>query len=101
MKASVWLGENKFEIREINIPKLNDEQVLVKVERDGLCGTDVSSVGIDWAGDEISKFYKSNVPIVLLTKGLSIIDILFFRTIPDGNNLSLYLLRTLYIKIDK
>lgn len=41
MKASVWLGENKFEIQEINIPKLNDEQVLVKVERVGLCGTDV------------------------------------------------------------
>ena len=34
----------------------------------------VSSVGIDWAGDEISKFYKDNMPIVLLTKGLSIID---------------------------
>ena len=34
----------------------------------------VSSVGIDWVGDEISKFYKSNTPIILLTKGLSIID---------------------------
>ena len=34
----------------------------------------VSSAGIDWAGDEISKFYKANTPIVLLTKGLSIID---------------------------
>ena len=34
----------------------------------------VSSVGIDWAGDEISKFYKDNTPIILLTKGLSIID---------------------------
>ena len=34
----------------------------------------VSSVGIDWAGDEISKFYKANTPIILLTKGLSIID---------------------------
>jgi len=32
----------------------------------------VSSVGIDWAGDEISKFYKSQTPIILLTKGLSI-----------------------------
>ena len=29
----------------------------------------VSSVGIDWAGDEIAKFYKSNTPIILLTKG--------------------------------
>ena len=34
----------------------------------------VSSVGIDWAGDEISKFYKANTPIILLTKGLTIID---------------------------
>jgi len=41
MKASVWLGENKFEIQDINIPKLNDEQVLVKIEKVGLCGTDV------------------------------------------------------------
>ena len=34
----------------------------------------VSSVGIDWAGEEISKFYKDKTPIILLTKGLSIID---------------------------
>ena len=34
----------------------------------------VSSAGIDWAGDEISKFYKANTPIILLTKGLSLID---------------------------
>ena len=32
----------------------------------------VSSVGIDWAGEEISKFYKNQIPIILLTKGLSI-----------------------------
>ena len=34
----------------------------------------VSSVGIDWVGEEISKFYKDKIPIILLTKGLSIID---------------------------
>ena len=34
----------------------------------------VSSAGIDWVSDEISKFYKANTPIILLTKGLSIID---------------------------
>ena len=34
----------------------------------------VSSVGIDWVGDEISKFYIPNTPIILLTKGLSIVD---------------------------
>tara|TARA_B100000287_G_scaffold361395_1_gene354154 strand:- start:174 stop:1202 length:1029 start_codon:yes stop_codon:yes gene_type:complete len=32
----------------------------------------VSSVGIDWVGQEISKFYKDAIPIILLTKGLSI-----------------------------
>ena len=34
----------------------------------------VSSVGIEWAGEEISKFYKDKTPIILLTKGLSIIN---------------------------
>ena len=34
----------------------------------------VSSVGIDWFVDKISKHYKENLPIVLLTKGLAIID---------------------------
>ena len=34
----------------------------------------VSSVGIEWVGEEISKFYKDKIPIILLTKGLSIID---------------------------
>ena len=34
----------------------------------------VSSVGIDWAAHEISKFYLANTPIILLTKGLSVID---------------------------
>ncbi len=32
----------------------------------------VSSVGIDWVGDEISKFYNKQTPIIVLTKGLSI-----------------------------
>ena len=34
----------------------------------------VSSVGIEWFVDKISKHYKSNLPIVLLTKGLAIVD---------------------------
>jgi len=40
-------------------------------------GTDVivaaiSSVGIEWFADEISKYYKKKIPIILLTKGLSV-----------------------------
>ena len=34
----------------------------------------VSSKGIEWIGNEISKFYKSTADILLLTKGLALID---------------------------
>ena len=34
----------------------------------------VSSVGIEWFADEISKFYKNETPIILLTKGLAIVE---------------------------
>jgi L-iditol 2-dehydrogenase len=41
MKALMWLGKDKFEIKDIPIPKLDNDQVLVKVKKVGLCGTDV------------------------------------------------------------
>ena len=34
----------------------------------------VSSKGIEWIGNEISKFYKSTIDILLLTKGLALIE---------------------------
>ena len=34
----------------------------------------VSSKGIDWAGKEISKYYIPGTPILLLTKGLTVIN---------------------------
>ena len=34
----------------------------------------VSSKGIEWIGGEISKFYKSSMDILLLTKGLAVIN---------------------------
>ena len=57
----------------IKIEKFEKINSIVDKELD-LIVVAVSSVGIDWAGDEISKFYKGNTPIVLLTKGLSVID---------------------------
>ena len=41
MKASIWLGKDKFEIKDVPIPEIMDDQVLVKVKKVGLCGTDV------------------------------------------------------------
>jgi glycerol-3-phosphate dehydrogenase (NAD(P)+) len=37
-----------------------------------VCG--VSSIGIEWFVKQISKKYKKGIPIILLTKGLSILD---------------------------
>ena len=34
----------------------------------------VSSKGIEWIGDEVSKFYNENTNILLLTKGLAVIE---------------------------
>jgi glycerol-3-phosphate dehydrogenase (NAD(P)+) len=34
----------------------------------------VSSKGIEWIGEELSKFYKETTNILLLTKGLAVIN---------------------------
>jgi len=43
-------------------------------EKPDLIVLGVNSKGIDWAGNEISKYYTSETPILLLTKGLTIIN---------------------------
>ena len=43
-------------------------------EKPDLIVLGVNSKGIDWAGNEISKYYTSEIPILLLTKGLTVID---------------------------
>ncbi len=40
-RVSVLTGERKIEIIEEPIPSINDDEVLVKVEQVGICGTDV------------------------------------------------------------
>lgn len=57
----------------IKIEKFEKINSILKTKLD-LIVVAVSSVGIDWVGNEISKFYKSNIPIILLTKGLSIVN---------------------------
>ena len=41
MKASVYLGPERVELRDIAEPKPGDDEVLIKVARAGLCGTDL------------------------------------------------------------
>jgi len=77
--SSIKSNKNLHPSLKINLPnsikieKFEKVNSVIEKELD-LIVVAVSSVGIDWVGDEISKFYKGNIPIVLLTKGLSIID---------------------------
>ena len=41
MKASVYLGPEQVEAREIDEPKRGEDEVLIRVVRAGLCGTDL------------------------------------------------------------
>ena len=57
-------------IKAIKFSEFNDE---IKKNID-LLVVGVSSKGVEWIGEELSKFYKDHTDILLLTKGLAIID---------------------------
>ncbi len=41
MKAVVLSGPNRFETRDIPIPQINADEILLKMERAAICGTDI------------------------------------------------------------
>lgn len=59
MKANYFLGNQKFEVREISIPEIGPRDVLVRVAACGICGTDVHI----YHGDKGSA--PVNPPVVL------------------------------------
>ena len=63
----------------INLPKNLNIERHDQIENLTQCGVDfivagISSVGIEWFANEISKFYNKKTSIILLTKGLVIDD---------------------------
>lgn len=44
MKTSVYIGNSKVEIREVPVPKIRRDEILLKVELCGLCGADVIKI---------------------------------------------------------
>ena len=42
MKAGIYLGKENIEIREVDIPQVGDNDVLIKNIYSGICGTDVA-----------------------------------------------------------
>ena len=58
---------------EVQFEKFEKLQTILDQDLDIIvCG--VSSIGIEWFVQQISKKYKKRLPIILLTKGLSILD---------------------------
>ena len=57
-------------IKALKFSEFNDE---IKKDID-LLVVGVSSKGIQWIGEEISNFYNNSIDILLLTKGLAVID---------------------------
>ena len=43
--AAVKLGPNETVYREFNMPEIDDESALIKVEIAGICGSDVKNYG--------------------------------------------------------
>jgi len=48
MKAAVYVGNSKIEIKEIPIPEINDDEILLNVKLVGLCKTDVKKIIHNW-----------------------------------------------------
>ena len=59
--------------KKIKVIKFSDFNKDISKDID-LLVVGVSSKGIEWVGEEISKFYNDKIDILLLTKGLTIID---------------------------
>jgi L-iditol 2-dehydrogenase len=41
MKASVYTGPQKMEVREVQVPGISEDEVLLKISACGVCGTDI------------------------------------------------------------
>jgi (R,R)-butanediol dehydrogenase/meso-butanediol dehydrogenase/diacetyl reductase len=55
MKAAVFTGQSKFEVRDVPMPIISDDEVLLKVRACGVCGTDLNFFknGFPWKPDPI------------------------------------------------
>ena len=60
VRVAMLTGPKKIEVKEIPLPELGDNDILVKVEGAGICGTDVH----EWKGDPFGL-----IPVVLGHEG--------------------------------
>jgi len=48
MRAGFLIGLNEFEIREMDVPQCHQNEVIVKVEASGICGSDIHKMSKGW-----------------------------------------------------
>lgn len=65
MKAAVLLGKKDLKLKEVPVPKIKEDEVLVKVQSCGICGTDIHA----YHGDFMPHF-----PLVLGHEFSGVID---------------------------
>lgn len=53
MRAAVLVKPNLFDLREIAVPEIADDEVLVRVRRTGICGTDLHMFHGHYAADRL------------------------------------------------
>ena len=51
MQAAVLVAPKRFEVREVAVPALGPDDVLIKVDRCGICGTDIHMFNGHYAAD--------------------------------------------------
>jgi len=74
---SLKANNNFHPALKINLPKqliIERHDNLSKIIENGVdvIVAGISSIGIEWFANEIAKYYKKKLPIVLLTKGLAV-----------------------------
>lgn len=64
MKASVYTGPQKLEVRDVQVPKISEDEVLLKIQACGVCGTDIVKFQYDMVkppivlGHEVAGFVE-------------------------------------------
>lgn len=53
MQAAVLVAPRRFEIREVKIPEVGPDDALVRIERTGICGTDMHIFNGHYAADRL------------------------------------------------
>ncbi len=64
---------NTFLNKNLKIEKFSNLEKILEKNTDIIVAA-ISSVGIEWFVKQISKHYKNDLPIILLTKGLAIVE---------------------------